>query len=123
MEIYESFGQFLHEKRLERKMSYRDLASSLGLSAPYISDMEKGRRNAPSMDVLENLASYFNLSEKEKTMMFDLAGESKNEIAPDLPNYIKDNNSVVVALRTARDLGATQKDWENFVRELRKKRG
>lgn len=123
MEIYESFGQFLHEKRLERKMSYRDLASSLGLSAPYISDMEKGRRNAPSMDVLENLASYFNLSEKEKTMMFDLAGESKNEIAPDLPNYIRDNNSVVVALRTARDLGATQKDWENFVRELRKKRG
>lgn len=123
MEIYESFGQFLHEKRLERKMSYRDLASSLGLSAPYISDMEKGRRNAPSMDVLESLASYFNLSEKEKTMMFDLAGESKNEIAPDLPNYIRDNNSVVVALRTARDLGATQKDWENFVRELRKKRG
>lgn len=123
MEIYESFGQFLHEKRLERKMSYRDLASSLGLSAPYISDMEKGRRNAPSMDVLENLASYFNLSEEEKTMMFDLAGESKNEIAPDLPNYIRDNNSVVVALRTARDLGATQKDWENFVRELREKRG
>lgn len=123
MEIYESFGQFLHEKRLERKMSYRDLASSLGLSAPYISDMEKGRRNAPSMDVLENLASYFNLSEEEKIMMFDLAGESKNEIAPDLPNYIKDNNSVVVALRTARDLGATQKDWENFVRELREKRG
>lgn len=123
MEIYESFGQFLHEKRLERKMSYRDLASSLGLSAPYISDMEKGRRNAPSMDVLENLASYFNLSEEEKTMMFDLAGESKNEIAPDLPNYIRDNDSVVVALRTARDLGATQKDWENFVRELREKRG
>ena len=56
-------------------------------------------------------------------MMFDLAGESKNEIAPDLPNYIRDNDSVVVALRTARDLGATQKDWENFVRELREKRG
>ena len=122
-EQYKNFGDFLHRKRIEKGVSYRVLAAVLGVSAPYISDIEKDRRNAPAMDKLEKLAMYFMLSAEEKSIMFDLAGEKKSEVAPDIPGYIKDHDYVVSALRTARDLGASEKDWQDFVDELKRRKG
>ena len=122
-ENYKNFGDFLHQKRLLKGVSYRDLAAVLGVSAPYISDIEKDRRNAPSMDKLEKLADYFTLSKEERTLMFDLAGEKKSEIPPDIPGYIKENDFVASALRTARDLGANADDWQMFVDELKRRKG
>ena len=120
---YKNFGDFLNQKRLEKKTSYRELAKVLDVSAPYISDIEKGRRNAPSIEKLEILANYFTLTEEEKALMFDLAGKQKDSIAPDLPNYIKSNDYVASALRTARDLGADEKDWQSFIDELKSRKG
>jgi transcriptional regulator with XRE-family HTH domain len=120
---YKNFGDFLHQKRIAEGVSYRDLASVLGVSAPYISDVEKDRRNAPTMEKLEKIAEYFHLSSEERSLMFDLAGEKKSEVAPDIPNYIKDHDYVVSALRTARDLGASEEDWQNFVDELKRRQG
>ena len=120
---YRSFGEFLHAKRAEKGASYRDMAAVIGVTAPYISDMEKGRRNAPVMDKLIKLADYFELTDDERIEMFDLAGKTKNDLPPDLPNYIKGNNDVVSALRTARDLGANDEDWQRFVDELKQRKG
>jgi transcriptional regulator with XRE-family HTH domain len=122
-ERYKNFGDFLHQKRLEKGSSYRDLAAVLGISAPYISDIEKDRRNAPAMDKLEKLADYFMLTSEEKSLMFDLAGKKKSEIAPDIPGYIKNHHYVAVALRTARDLGASEKDWQDFIDDLKRRKG
>ena len=120
---YETFGEFLHYKRLEKGVSYRELAGVINVTAPYISDIEKGRRNAPLMDKLEKLSDYFALSEEEKLIMFDLAGKKKGDLPPDLPNYIKDNSQVVYALRTARELGADEEDWKRFVEDLKRRKG
>ena len=120
---YESFGEFLHAKRLEKGLSYRDLAEVIGVTAPYISDIEKERRNAPVMEKLEKLADYFNLSEEEKLEMFDLAGKTKDDLPPDLPSYIKGNVQVVSALRTARGLNASDEDWLKFVEDLKRRKG
>lgn len=122
-EQYKNFGDFLHQKRIAKGVSYRDLAAILNVSAPYISDIEKDRRNAPAMDKLERLAEYFSLSPDEKALMFDLAGEKKSEVAPDIPGYIKEHDYVASALRTARDLGASEKDWQDFVDELKRRKG
>lgn len=120
---YKNFGDFLHQKRLAKGVSYRELATVLGVSAPYISDIEKDRRNAPTMDKLEKLADYFMLSSEERSLMFDLAGDKKSEVAPDIPGYIKEHDYVASALRTARDLGASEKDWQDFVDDLRRRKG
>ena len=53
--------------------------------------------------------------------MFNLAGEKRDTIAPDLPEYIKPRDYVSVALRTARDLDADEADWMKFVEDLKKK--
>ena len=120
---YKNFGDFLHQKRIAKGDSYRDLAAVLGVSAPYISDIEKDRRNAPSMEKLEILAEYLALTADEKSIMFDLAGKKKSEVAPDIPGYIKDHDYVASALRTARDLGADEKDWQDFIDDLKRRKG
>ena len=119
---YNSFGEFLHIKRLEKGVSYRELAAVVDVTAPYISDIEKGRRNAPTMEKLKKLSQYFGLSKEEEQTMFDLAGKKKDDLPPDLPGYIKNNEQVVSALRIARDLGASEEDWLRFVDELRSRK-
>ena len=119
---YKNFGDFLHKKRIEKGVTYRELAKVLDVSAPYLSDIEKDRRNAPSMDKLEIISKYFSLSDEERALMFDLAGEKKSELAPDIPGYIKERDYVTCALRTARDLGATEKDWQDFVDGLKRRK-
>ena len=51
-----SFGEFLQRKREESRMTLRKLADSLGFSAPFLSDVEKGRRNPPDLAKLEQIA-------------------------------------------------------------------
>jgi hypothetical protein len=55
--------------------------------------------------------------------MFDLAGKKRDTVAPDLPDYIMDHDYVSAALRTARDLGAGEEEWNKFVEDLKKREG
>ena len=99
------------------------MATKLGVSAPYLSDIEKGRRNPPEMDKLDLIANLLHLSDDDKTIMLDLAGKMRNTVAPDLPEYIMGRDYVSAALRTARDLDASEADWLRFVEELKQRKG
>ena len=46
----QNFGEFLKTKREQQKITLRQLAEKLGVSAPFLSDVEKGRRNSLDMD-------------------------------------------------------------------------
>lgn len=116
-----SFGEFLQRKREESRMTLRKLADSLGFSAPFLSDVEKGRRNPPDLAKLEQIAEILSLSTEDKQTMFDLAGEKRESVAPDLPEYIMSRRYVSAALRTARDLEASEEDWQRFIRELQER--
>lgn len=67
-----------------------------------------------------HIAKILKLTEDEKHTMFDLAGEGKNTIAPDLPEYIMSSEKVRVALRKAREV-ATEEDWDDFFKKLNEK--
>ncbi len=120
---YQNFGEFIQRKRMERKIPLRKMAESIGISAPYLSDIEKDRRNPPEMDKLELISQILLLSEDEKSTMLDLAGRKRNSVAPDLPSYIMAREYVSAALRTARDLDAGEEEWMKFVAELKKRKG
>lgn len=120
---YSNFGDFISKKRQEREITLRDMAKRLEISAPYLSDVEKDRRNPFDIEKLKVLTQILNLSEEEKREMLDLAGKKRGDVAPDLPNYIINNDYVSAALRTARDLDAGEEEWNKFVEELRKKKG
>lgn len=122
-ESYRNFGEFLQKKREERKITLRRMAEKMGITPPYLSDIEKDRRNPPEMEKLCQISRILNLSDEEETLMFDLAGKKRNSVAPDLPEYIMNRNYVSAALRTARDLDADEADWMRFVEELRQRKG
>ena len=121
--MYLNFGDFLQKKRMERQITLRKMAELLGFSAPYLTDIEKDRRNPPEMESLEQISKILNLSEDERAVMFDLAGKKRNAVAPDLPEYIIERDYVAAALRTARDLDASEADWLRFVEELKNRKG
>lgn len=93
----------------------------LGCSAPFLSDVERDRRNPFELDKLELLSNILGLTPEEKATMLDLAGKKRNSVAPDLPDYIMQHGYVSAALRTARDLDAGEKEWMEFVRRLKEK--
>ncbi len=59
-----TLGQHIRELRVEKSLSLREFAKRLNLSAPFVSDIELGRRD-PSEDVLERMAEAFGISPEE----------------------------------------------------------
>lgn len=120
---YPNFGAFIKAKREEKKITLRKMADLLDVSAPFLSDVEKDRRNPFDLDKLTLVSQILCLSPEDEELMFNLAGNKRNSVAPDLPEYIMQRNYVSSALRTARDLDAGEKEWQDFVEQLRKKKG
>jgi len=73
-----TFGEFLQRKREEKEITLRRMAEKLSFSAPFLSDVEKGRRNPPDLAKLEQIAEILNLSDEDKVTMFDLAGKKRD---------------------------------------------
>ena len=118
-----NFGEFLQRKREEKQITLRKMAELLGFSAPFLSDVEKDRRNPPELAKLEQIADILGLSYEEKETMHNLAGKKRDSVAPDLPEYIMNRDYVAAALRTARDLDAGEEEWLRFVEELKQRKG
>jgi transcriptional regulator with XRE-family HTH domain len=122
-EMYANFGEFISKKRVEKQITLRKMADMLGVSAPFLTDVEKDRRNPFDMDKLNQLASILQLSAEDNQTMLNLAGKKRNAVAPDLPEYIIERDYVSAALRTARDLDAGEEEWKQFVEDLKRRKG
>lgn len=123
MKEYANFGEFIKAKREEKGITLRKMAEQLECSAPYLSDVEKDRRNPFDMDKLELIARILCLTDDEVSQMMNLVGKKRNSVAPDLPDYIMQRDYVSAALRTARDLDAGEQEWLQFVEALKKRKG
>lgn len=113
-----SFGKFIAKKREDKRITLREMARLLKITPPYLSDIEKERRNPPDKDKLDELAILLSLSDDECRYMYDLAGKKRKDIAPDLPDYIMERDYIRVALRKSMDLDAGEKEWTRFINEL-----
>ena len=122
MSDYINFGDFIARKREDRDITLREMARRLEVSAPFLSDVEKDRRNPFDSDRLEKTAAILGLNKADKELMYDLAGKRRNSVAPDLPDYIMERDYVSAALRTARDCDAGEKEWLKFVEELKNRK-
>lgn len=118
------FGEFVTKKRKEKELSLRGMAEMIDLSPAYWSDIEKGRRNPPNINILGELSKILNLSQKEFDEMVDMASEDRDEIPMDLPEYIKESDLARIALRKARKRteengeASTNRAWQDFIKAL-----
>lgn len=119
------FGKYIDEKRKGRgaggeDIKLKDIAEAMGMTASYLSDIVKGRRNPPEMQILEKIAHVLKLTPDENETMLDLAGRERDTAAPDLPNYLMDTElpHVRKALRRANEKNLGDDFWKRVVDEI-----
>ena len=111
-----TFGSFIRERRKEKGLSLREQAARLGLSAVYMSNIETDRRAAPTQEYLDRMAAGVALDKEEYEQFLDLAAKSKRQrVSSDLPEYIMERDIVRAALRTAKEVDATDEEWQEFI--------
>jgi len=121
------FGRYIDDKRRGRNnngddIKLKDIAEAMGMTASYLSDIIKGRRNPPEMHIIERIAVILNLSPDEKEELLDLAGRERDSAAPDLPNYLMatDIPHVRKALRRASEKNLGDDFWKKVVDDINK---
>ena len=110
---------------MERKITLRTFAKQVGISATFISGMENNEKSAPSDEVLKNIAEILHLDKEETDKLYDLAVQTKasKPLPLDIAETVRENAVVRIALRVAKDLDATDEEWEDFMRRLKENRG
>lgn len=121
------FGAYIDSKRKGRgfggdDIKLKDIADAMGMTASYLSDIVKGRRNPPDMPTLEKIAIVLQLTPDEKDEMFDLAGRERDTAAPDLPEYLMSAQlpHVRKALRRANEKNLGDDFWKKVFEEMSK---
>jgi transcriptional regulator with XRE-family HTH domain len=89
-----SLGQRLRELRDKADLSLRELAKRIGISSPFLSDIELGRR-FPSEEILAKLAHALNVS------LEDLKQYDNREPIADLKRLMDSDPKLGFAFRTA----------------------
>jgi transcriptional regulator with XRE-family HTH domain len=121
------FGTYIDSKRKGRGIDgadvlQKDMALAMGVSNVYVTDMIKGRRYPPNISYLEKLVDILKLTPEEWEEMLDIAGREREEAAPDLPEYLmnEDIPHVRVALRRANDKHLRDDFWKKVVKKIEK---
>ena len=125
LDIRNEFGIKLKHYRERKGLSLRGLASLLNLSAPYISDVEKGNRNPIiNLDILLQIKNVLSLSEEEYYELVDLAAinhPDPNIISSDISSYVMDNHFTRIFMRlmmNAKEKGYSDIEIHNLWQEL-----
>lgn len=118
----QTFGSFVRQKRMEQGLSLRGLAARLDLSPVYMSNIETGRKPAPARENLDKLTLELHLSKEEQELLLDLAARPETmRVSADLPEYIIERDIVRAALRTAKEVDATDEEWQEFIDRITKR--
>ncbi|MGN8969379.1 helix-turn-helix domain-containing protein [Intestinimonas sp. HCP28S3_D6] len=112
----QTFGSFVREKRMACGLSLRGLAAKLEVSPVYMSNIETDRKPAPAKEKLDHLIRILGLGQEDTELLLDLAAKSKaQQVSADLPEYIMERDIVRAALRTAKEVDATDAEWQEFI--------
>ncbi len=98
-----SYGEFIVAKRKEMGMTMRSFCKMVNLSPSYFSNMETGKRAAPSFETQCLIADALSLNYEEKCMMFDLAAKTKRDgtLPCDVARYLENDKDLQMFIRKA----------------------
>ena len=104
-ETKKTFGEYLKELRLAKKVSQSKLAAAIGKTTMYISNIEKGKNNPPDESQLEKIAVELELDAQERLSLIDKAAADRGTVANDLVITLSANEKL---RQYVRDFNATQ---------------
>ena len=119
-----TFGKCIRQQREEIGMSLRSVASSIGVSAAYLSDIEKGNRYAPisknNLDLIYKLLKVLKIPEEQAEFVVDMA-YSTHGCHKDIVNYLSECEKARKFIRRACELELSDDDWNNLLEQLNEK--
>ena len=109
------FGTFIRELRLKKGIGQRYLAEKIGIAASYLNDIEKNKRAAPKINIINKLST---ILETDKNYLHDLAGFSKKGVAPDISEFIESNPKIISLIRSIRENNLNDIQIDNLEKSL-----
>ena len=112
-----NFGTYIRELRIKNKIGQRELSKKIGVAPSYLNDMEKNKRAAPRTELIKKLS--FKLK-ADLNLLYDLAGNSKKTVAPDIVEYVEKNPKIVSLLRTAKSNKLSDYEIDELEKKINK---
>ncbi len=113
----ESFGVLIRKLRIKKAIGQRELANRIGVAPSYLNDIEKNKRTAPKKELIKKISDILEIN---LGLLYDLAGSSKNKIAPDIEEYILDNPKISSLLRTIKESKISNEEIEQLENKFNK---
>lgn len=110
-----TFGAYVRRLREQKAIGLREMARRLDVSAPYLNDIERGKRAAPRTEIVRAMAE---ILEVDPDRIFDLAGRSRNDIPPDIAHLIRERPEIVPLVRMINAYNLTGQDIDMIKRNL-----
>lgn len=113
------FGIFLKEKRQEAQLNQEELAAAIGKTGQYISNIEKGKNNAPPKDTdIDALIQKLELDSEDAKEFRVKAAADRQQLPKPQMQYILSHPSLLRLLFYAEEHGIDDSTWEAFLGNL-----
>ena len=118
--MYTKFGEFMRVLRIKHHEIMGDIADMLGVSLPFLSAVENGKRNVPA-DWVDKIVSHYNLSPEDTQDLLEAIEQSKTQIKLDLKS--SEFFQRTAALQFARSFDNMDEDTAKRIIELLEGKG
>lgn len=109
-----TLGNYLHNVRMQADVGVRELGRRIGVSASYVSDIERGRR-IPSSELLMSIAETVGA---DADTLFALAGRIPSETK----HYLRSHHSAMGLLRRIAELNLNDEQLKSLLDEISSKK-
>ena len=113
--VVETFGSYIRSLRIKNNIGQRKLANLIGVAPSYLNDIEKNKRTAPRVDIIDKLS---NILKADLNLLNDLAGNSKKTLPPDIVDFIENNPKIVSLLRAAKNSKLSDDEIINIEKKI-----
>lgn len=103
----ETFGKILRDLRINSGIGLRELASLIGISPGYLSDVEHDHVPPPSEKLILKIADTIQADRSDLLM-------AARNMDPELFNFVTQEPQAADFLRMAKDKGFEGEDWEKL---------
>lgn len=119
----QSFGSFIKEKRLahQPRLTLKKMAEKLGVALTYLSDVENNRKRPFPADRIELFCKLLELSDEERSEMYDLAARDSDSVSQDIADtimYTEEGDYARKALRMVNQGKGSVELWKELIRKM-----
>lgn len=110
------FGLFLKEKRKAAQLTQDELASAINKSGQYISNIEKGKNNAPpNPSDIEALIKGLGLSNDEANLFKEKASADRGRLPNEQMDYLMKHRKLIDLINYGLENNINDKRWAEML--------